>query len=98
MITQEQLNARRTAANYIDNSTEYAAEMAEIRRLQEILTPRVVVPRPQTVTIPKDSRYLQQGESITDLLKRQSKEKLEKELVGKRRPDVIAFLEKMIAG
>jgi transcription elongation GreA/GreB family factor len=47
MITQEQLNARREAANYIDNRGDRERELAEIRQLQELLTPSpVIVPAP----------------------------------------------------
>lgn len=96
MVTQEQLNARKTAAQYIDNGKEYAAEMAEIRGLQEILTPRPVVTVPMKKTT--NPRLVPSGMSVVEHLKKQCAAKLAAGIDSRGqplKPDLVKFLTAM---
>ncbi len=93
MVTQEQLNARRTAAQYIDNGKEYAAEISEIRQLQEILTPRPVSIATPMQEAKKSYRLKPANITAAEHLAEQCKAKLASG--EKMKPDLVKFLTAM---
>jgi uncharacterized protein YPO0396 len=94
MVTQESLNARKQAAQYIDNRGDLMRELDEIRRLQEQLTPR-----PSIVSTPmQEATTSQPRKSVAKRLAEQCAAKLAGgvDAQGKlMKPDLVRFLTAM---